>query len=107
MHVITPHIELEHIKRKNNVLEDSLSRLKHLGLHDGNDPEQPGQEYGKSIFEKDENIIHSLDDDQKPVDQFKINGQQYILDKPSVDNTQANSTNTDSTQQTCHLDPHN
>ena len=57
MHAITPHIEFEHIKRKNNVLSDSLSILRCLGLHDDNDPEEPGQEYGKSIFETDENIV--------------------------------------------------
>ena len=39
MHAITPHVEFEHIKGKNNVLVDSLSRLGCLGLHDDNDPE--------------------------------------------------------------------
>ena len=63
MHAITPHIESEHIKGKNNVLVDSLSRLRHFGVHDYNDPEEPGQEYRKSIFETNENIIYSLDDD--------------------------------------------
>ena len=51
MHPITPHIKFEHIKGKDNVLADSLARLRCLGLHDDNDPEQPGQEYGKSILE--------------------------------------------------------
>ena len=50
MYAITPHIEFKHIKGKENVLVDSLSRLKHLGLHDDNDSEEPGQEYGKSIL---------------------------------------------------------
>ena len=63
MHGIVPHIEFEHIKGKNNVLVDSLSRLRSLCLHDNYDPEEPGQEYGKSIFETDENIIHSLEND--------------------------------------------
>ena len=61
MHVITPHIDFEHIKGKDNVLGDSLSRLRHLGLLDDNDTEKPGLEYGKSIFDTDENIINSLD----------------------------------------------
>ena len=69
------------MKWKNNVLADSLSRMRCLGLHDNNDPDKPGQEYGKLIFETDENIMHSLDDDQKSADQFKINTQQCILDK--------------------------
>ena len=44
MHAITPHIKLKHIKGEDNVLADSLSRLRHLGLHDDNDPEdQSGQ----------------------------------------------------------------
>ena len=56
MHAKTNHIEFKHIKGKDNVLVDSLSGLRHLGLHDDNDPEKPGQEYGKSIFDTDENI---------------------------------------------------
>ena len=40
MHAITPHIEFEHIKGKNNVLVVILSWLRHLGLHDYNDQEQ-------------------------------------------------------------------
>ena len=63
-HAITPHIEFEHIKGKNNVLTDSLSRLRCLGQHD-NDPEDPVQEYRKPVFETHENITHSLDNDQK------------------------------------------
>ena len=63
MHAITLHIAFEHKKGKNNVLVDSLSRLRHLGLYDNNDPQEPGKEYGKSIFETDENIIHSLGND--------------------------------------------
>ena len=64
MHAITPHFEFKHIKGKENSLVDSLSRLRYLGLHDDNDPEGPGQEYGKSIFNTDENMINSLDSDQ-------------------------------------------
>ena len=37
IHAITPHIEFKHIKGKENILADSLSRLRHLGLHDDND----------------------------------------------------------------------
>ena len=49
---LTLHIGFEHIKGKDNVLVDSLSRLRHLGLHDDNDPEDPGQEYRKSILKQ-------------------------------------------------------
>ena len=87
MHVTTPCIEFKHIKRKDNVLADSLSRLRHLGLQDNNDLEEPGQEYSKSIFDTDENIINSLDNDQNSNDKFNIDRQQYILDKNDTDNT--------------------
>ena len=60
MHAITSYIEFEHIKGKDNVLADILSRLRHLGLHCDNDPAEPGQEYIHSIFDIDENIIKSL-----------------------------------------------
>ena len=46
-HAVTPHIEFEHIKGNGKVLAESLSRLRCLGLHDDNDPEYSGQEYGK------------------------------------------------------------
>ena len=45
IHAITPHIEFKHIKGKENVLMDSFSRLRCLGLHDDNNPAEPGQEY--------------------------------------------------------------
>ena len=63
MDAITPHIEFEHIKGKENVLPDSLSKLSHLGIHNDNDPEDPSQENSKSIFDIDGNIIKSLDND--------------------------------------------
>ena len=42
IHSITPHNEFKHIKGKENVLTDSLSRLWCLGLCDDNDPEESG-----------------------------------------------------------------
>ena len=81
MHAITAQIEFKHIKGKDNVLADSLSRLRCLDLHDDNEPEEPGQEYGKSIFDMDENMINSLDSDQNSNDKFEIDGRQYIQDK--------------------------
>ena len=58
---ITPHIEFDLIKGKENALADILSRLRCLGLHDDNDPEESGQEYGKSIFDMDENTVNNVD----------------------------------------------
>ena len=63
----------------------SLSRLKCLGLHDDNDPEEPGQEYVKSIFDMDE--------------------RQYLLDKNDLDNTHATTTGTNPLPHACDLDP--
>ena len=34
IHAITPYKDFEHIKGKDNVMEDSLSRLKTLGLYE-------------------------------------------------------------------------
>ena len=50
MHAIILHIEFEHSKGKENVLADRVSRVRFLGLHDDNDPEESGQEYGKSVL---------------------------------------------------------
>ena len=50
IHALTPYIEFEHIKVKENILADSLSKLKPLGLYEANTPEKEGHEYGKSIF---------------------------------------------------------
>ena len=33
------------------MLADSLSGLRHLCIHEDNDPEKPGYQYGKSVFE--------------------------------------------------------
>ena len=52
-HSITPRIEFEHIKGKENILADSLSRLRYLGLHEDNGPEELGYEYGRSILNMD------------------------------------------------------
>ena len=50
IHSITPHIKFKHIKGKENVLADSLSRLRCLGSHYNSDPKESGQEYARSIF---------------------------------------------------------
>ena len=42
IHVITSYIDFKHTKEKENVLEDSLWRLRHLGLYEDNDPEKTG-----------------------------------------------------------------
>ena len=49
LHAIIPHIDFEHIKGRDTILADSLSRLKTLHLCKANDPKEPGIEYGKFI----------------------------------------------------------
>ena len=76
MHAITLHSVFELIKGKENVVMDSLSRLMCLGLHGYNEPEEAVQEYGKSIFDTDENTKNSLDSDQNSNDIFEIDERQ-------------------------------
>ena len=97
IHSVTPHIELEYIKGKENVLVDSLSRLKHLGLSD-NDPEESGQEYSKSIFDMDENTVNSIESDKKNINnKFEIDGIKYSLDEKDLGNTRLQNTGTNAT----------
>ena len=42
---------------------------------------------------------------KKSADKFKMNGQQYILDKNNADNTHASTTDTNSLPHTCNLYP--
>ena len=110
IHSITPHIEFEHIKRKKNVLAESLSRLRCVGLHDDNDPEEPGQEHGKSIFDAHKNTVNSIKSDQNMNNKFEIDGIKYSLDEKELANTRlhntsANGTGTNSLPCTCNLDP--
>ena len=51
IHSIIPHIEFEHIKGKENVLANTLSRVRYLGLHEDNNPEDSGHNYGKLIWQ--------------------------------------------------------
>ena len=39
IHAITPYIDFKHVKGKENMLVDSLSRLRCLGIYEDNDPE--------------------------------------------------------------------
>ena len=102
IHAIIPHIESKHIKGKENILANSLSRLRWLGLHDDNDLEKPGQEYGKSIFDMDGNMVNSTDGNENSNNTFKIDGGQYFLDKKHLANTHASATGTNSLPQACN-----
>ena len=54
------------------MLVDNLSRPRCLGLHEDNDPEESGYEYGKSIFDSDDNIVCSIDNDQNVNNNLKL-----------------------------------
>ena len=58
---------------------DNLWILRHLDLHEGNDPEESGYEYRKSIFDTDENAVCSIDSDQNVNNKFEIDGIEYCL----------------------------
>ena len=47
-----PNIDFEDITGN-----DSLSRLKTLGLYEANDPEEQRNEYGKYIFDSESDIV--------------------------------------------------
>ena len=110
MHSITPHIDFKHIKGKENVLVDSLSRLKHLGLHEENDPEESGYEYGKSIFDTDKNTVFDIDSEQNVRNKLEIDSIKYCLNGKGIANlksqvTDAHTIDTDSLLHMCNLDP--
>ena len=43
IHAITPYTDFEHTKGKENVLVDTVSRLRTLGLYKVNEPEKEGK----------------------------------------------------------------
>ena len=71
IYAVTSYIDLEHIKGKYNVLVDSLSRLKTLGLYETNDPEEPGNKCGKSIFDSESDMICDITVCQHAKSEFK------------------------------------
>ena len=96
-------------QRRRKCISRSWSRLRHLGLHEDNYPEESGQEYCKSIFNMDENTVNSIDSDQNINNKFKIDSIKYFLDENDLDNTRLQDTNTyttgtDSLPGICNLD---
>ena len=63
---------------------DSLSRTRHLGLHEDNDPEKSGQEYGKSIFSMHENTVNDIGSNENINNKFEIDGIKYFLDEKEL-----------------------
>ena len=96
IHAITSHIDFEHIKVRENLLEDSLSRLKTLDLYEANDPEELEREYGKSIFDIDSEIICNVNISQHSNREFEIKSIKY-LDEKYLEKFLAKSTDVHST----------
>ena len=59
--MIPHYIAFKHIKGRDNILANSLSRLKTLGIYEANGCEEPGGDYGKSIFDTDSDVIFAVD----------------------------------------------
>ena len=92
------------------MLADILSRLRYLGLHEDNNPEEPGYGYRKSIFDTDENTVCILDSDQNVNNKFETDGIKYCLNRKDFANfksqdTDAHAIDTISLSSMCNLDP--
>ena len=81
------------ILKKRKCASKQLSRLRHLGLHEDIDPEELGYEYGKSIFDTDENTVCSIDNDQNVNNKFEIDGFKNCLNGKDLVNFTSQYTN--------------
>ena len=72
---------------------ESLSGLKCLDLHENNDPWESGYEYGKSIFDTDENTVYNIESDQNVNNKFQIDGIKYYLNGKDLANFKSQDTN--------------
>ena len=93
---------------------DNLSKETHLGLHEDNNPEQSGYEYGKSIFDIEENTVCNINinSDQNVNNKFEIDGIKYCLNVKDLGNfksqgTSAHALDTNSLLSRYNLDPGN
>ena len=85
IYTINPHIGFEHIKGKENILADSLSRLKILGLYETNTPEKEGHGYSKFVFNLEPETVCNIDRNQKVNQAFEIDSMKYQLDTEHED----------------------
>ena len=76
IHTIMPDTEMELIKGKENILADSLSRLKTLGLYKTSTPQKEEHVYGKSIFDPETEC--STDNSQKVNQDFEVDGTKIL-----------------------------
>ena len=87
---------------------DSLSRLRHLGIYENNDPEKPGYEYRKSTFDTDKNTVCSVNSNQNVNNKFEIHNSKYCINEKDLTNLQSTDThtvNTNSVSCMYNLDP--
>ena len=96
--IITPYINFEHIKGKENVGANNLSTLGTIDLYEADEPKKEGHEYGKSVF--DSETVCSIEIKEKVNQDFEVGGVKYQLDAKQVDDlllhdTSVNSKNHD------------
>ena len=96
MHAITPYIDYEHIKGRDNVMTDSLSRLETLGLYETSGLIELEREYGKFIFDTESEIICDVDISQHSNKEFEFKGIKYLIDEKELDDFSLQSTDTHS-----------
>ena len=98
---LTPYIDFEHIKGKENELANSLSTLQVLGLHEANEPEKEGHEYSKSISNSEAEIVYSIGNNQMVNQGFEVEGFKHQFDAKHVDDLLLHDTSVNSK----HYDP--
>ena len=108
IHSITPYSEFKHIKGKEKYISGQLLRLKTLGIYEDYDPEKPGHEYGKSIFNSDLETVCNVDTSHDANQDFTVDSVKYQLDEKDLDDLSLQDTTThlkDPSPFKCNLDP--
>ena len=83
--MITPYIDFKYIKGRDNILADSLLRLKTLRLYEVNDPEEPGERIWQVYFDRDLEIVCDVDINQHSNREFEIKGVKFLIDEKDTD----------------------
>ena len=107
IHAITPYIEFEHIKGRDNILLGILTRLKTLSLYEANDPNEPGSEYDKSMFASYPKIICDVDISKHSNKEFEIKDIKYHIDEKDLNSFPSLSTDPNPSSFKCNLDMKN
>ena len=92
IHAITPYIDFEHIKGRDNILVESISRLKTLGLYKANDPNGQEVNMANLFFDTCSETICDFDINQHSSKELEIKGIKYLIDEKHLDNFPSQST---------------